>query len=220
MEPPVQDKFSIGMGLVLFLLALVYCFTDYDTTFDINDYVGTYKTAVKYAFTFTFDFLAMVFKIMLVLLFVYVFIVIYNIALVGIFRPLLTKNIDSKEIVSNFSGIDEILSSARISYDFAVMKVAKQAIKIVFGFLDIPNTIVLFFVIIPLYVFFVALAYYLYILNKKNIAKNPSEEQAFLSTNYHNLMILIFTILITFITYILWKTLNVLSSNPESNVVE
>lgn len=216
METETKDKLGIGMGLVMFILALVYCFADYNTVFDKNDYVGTYKSAVKYAFIFFFDFLGIVFKIMMVLLFIYMFIVVYNIAVVGIFKPLLTENADSNQIISSFSGAREILEEAKKSYMSMIKTVAKTAMKIVFGFIDIPNTIVLFFVIIPIYLFFVAFAYYQFILNKKNINKNTeskSNEQKLLSTNYHYFMILVFTIVLSFIIYITLKTLRILSSN-------
>lgn len=216
MDLQTKDKLGVGMGLVMFLLALVYCFTDYSSVFDKNDYVGTYKSAVKYAFIFFFDFLGIIFKIMMVLLFIYMFIVVYNIAIVGIFKPLLTKNVDSNEIISNFSSAREILEKATISYTSMIKTVAKTAMRIVFGFLDIPNTIMLFFVIIPIYLFFVAFAYYQFILNKKNINKSKSNEQKYLSTNYHYFMILVFTIVISFIVYILWNTLRILSANNNS----
>jgi hypothetical protein len=211
MEVETKDKLGIGMGLVMFILALVYCFADYNTVFDKNDYVGTYKSAVKYAFIFFFDFLGIVFKIMMVLLFIYMFIVVYNIAVVGIFKPLLTENADSNQIISSFSSAREILEEAKKSYMSMIKTVAKTAMKIVFGFIDIPNTILLFFVIIPVYLFFVAFAYYQFILNKKNISK--INEQKMLSTNYHYFMILVFTIVISFIIYITLKTLRILSSN-------
>ncbi len=213
MELEAKDKLGIGMGFVMFILALIYCFTDYNSVFDKNDYVGKYKNAVKYAFTFFFDFLGMVLEIMMVLLFIYMFIVVYNIAVVGIFKPLFTKNADSNEVISNFSSAREILEEAQKSYMSMIKTVAKTAMRIVFGFLDIPNTIMLFFVIIPIYLFFVAFAYYQFILNKPNITKNKANEQKFLGTNYHYFMILVFTILISFIIYITWKTLRILSSN-------
>lgn len=213
MELEAKDKLGVGMGFVMFILALIYCFTDYNTVFDKSDYTGTYKNAVKYAFTFFFDFLGMVFKIMMVLLFIYMFIVVYNIAVVGIFKPLFTKNADSNEVISSFGSAREILEEAQKSYMSMIKKVAKTAMRIVFGFLDIPNTIILFFVIIPIYLFFVAFAYYQFILNKKNINKNRSNEQKLLETYYHYFMILIFTIVISFIIYVTWKTLRILSSN-------
>lgn len=216
MELQPKDKLGIGMGLVMFLLALVYCFTDYSSVFDKNDYVGTYKSAVKYAFILLFDFLGIIFKILMVLLFIYMFIVVYNIAIVGIFKPLLTKNADSDEIISSFSSAREILEKATVSYTSMIKTVAKTAMRIVFGFLDIPNTIMLFFVIIPIYLFFVAFAYYQFILNKKNINKNNSNEQKFLSTNYHYFMILVFTIVTSFIIYVLWNTLRILSVDNNS----
>lgn len=216
MELQTKDKLGVGMGLVMFLLALIYCFTDYSSVFDKNDYVGTYKNAIKYAFIFLFDFLGIVFKIMMVLLFIYMFIVVYNIAIVGIFKPLLSKNADSNEIISSFNSAREILEEATISYTSMIKTVAKTAMRIVFGFLNIPNTIMLFFVIIPVYLFFVAFAYYQFIINKHNINKAKSDEQKFLSTNYHYFMILVFTILISFIIYIIWNTLRILSINNNS----
>ena len=211
-----KDKLGVGIGLIMFLLSLVYCFSDYNLVFDKNDYIGTYKSSVKYAFIFLFDFISIVFKIMIVLLFIYMFIVVYNIAIVGIFKPLLTKNADSNEVISTFNGARDILEQAQKSYITMIKTVAKTAMRVVFGFLNIPNTIILFFVIIPLYLFFVAFAYYQFILNKQNIEKSKSNEQKFLSTNYHNFMILVFTIVISFIIYILWNSLRILNANNNS----
>jgi hypothetical protein len=212
MESPKIDRLSIGMGLGLFILALIYCFADVSSVFDKSDYTGLYKSAIKYAFVFLFDFINIVFKIMLVLLFIYVFIVVYNITIVGIFKPLLSDNVDSNDSISGFNSARQIIEEAQKSYFSSVKVIAKNTMKVVFGFMDIPNTIVLFFIIIPLYLLFVVFAYYRFIVNKRNINKNKQNEQKFLTTNYHYLMILIFTIVISFLVYILWKTFKVMKN--------
>jgi hypothetical protein len=207
MDIPKGHELGVGMGLILFLLALIYCFTDYSSIFDKNDYVGKYKSAVKYAFAFCFDYVGIVFKVMLVLLFIYIFIVIYNIAIVAIFKPLLSDNVGSNESVNGFNSAREIIEQARISYFSMIKTVAINTMRVVFGFINIPNTLLLLFVIIPIYLLFAVFSYYHFISNKQNVEKEKSKEQKILTSTYHYFMILIFTIIVMFAIYMIYKTL-------------
>lgn len=199
------ETFSVSIGLALFLLALLYCFADFSSVFDKNSFIEKYNSAFTFAFTYFAAFITIMFKVMLVLLFIYVFIVIYNIAIVGIFKPLISENMDSNASVSGFSSAREIVDKARISYYESIKAIAKKTMDIAFGFIKIPNCLLLTFVLIPTYILIVTYSYYAFIGTKVNIKSN---QQKVLSTNYHYFIILIFTIMMMLSLYLIYIVLD------------
>jgi hypothetical protein len=210
MDIPSPNKVSVGMGLGLFLLAMVYSLTDIGVVLDKNAFVGKYTSSIKYALTFFFGFVTIVFKIMVVLLFIYTFIVIYNIVIVGILKPMMSKN--TLDPTAGFSGAREIISQARESYFAMIKSVAVKTMDVVFGFINIPNTLILFFTVIPVYLLFAVFSYYQFVSTKHNIDDDTQKGQKILNTNYHYFIMLIFTVVITFALYVIFKTLMMLSA--------
>lgn len=218
MDVPTQNILGVGMGLGLFLLAMVYSLTDVGTVFDKTAYVGKYASSIKYALSFFLGFVTIVFKVMLVLLFIFIFIVIYNIVVVGVFKPLMSESLlntsNPLSVVKGFTGAREIIEQARVSYFSMIKTVAINTMQVVFGFINIPNTVILLFTVIPLYLLFAVFSYYQFVSTKDNVTKDndAQKEQKILNTNYHYFIILIFTILIMFAIYIVAKTLMALSN--------
>jgi hypothetical protein len=220
MDAPTQNILGVGMGLGLFLLAMIYSLADISTVFDKNAFVGKYTNSIKYALAFFFGFVTIVFKIMLVLLFIFMFIVVCNIVVVGVFKPLMSESLlntsNPLSAVKGFIGAREIIEQARVSYFSMIKTVAVNTMQVVFGFINIPNTIILLFTVIPLYLLFSTFSYYQFVSNKGTISNDSQKEQKILNTNYHYFIILIFTILVTFAIYIVSKTLMMLSNKTLS----
>lgn len=218
MDVPTQNILGVGMGLGLFLLAMVYSLADISTVFDKTSFVGKYASSIKYALSFFLGFVTIVFKIMLVLLFIFIFIVIYNIVVVGVFKPLMSESLlntsNPLSAVKGFIGAREIIEQARVSYFSMIKTVAINTMSVVFGFINIPNTVILLFTVIPLYLLFAVFSYYQFVSTKSsnNQGEDAQQQQKILNTNYHYFIILIFTILITFAIYIVSKTLLILSN--------
>lgn len=210
MDVPSPNKLSVGMGLGLFLLALTYSLTDIGVVLDKNAFVGKYTSSIKYALTFFFGFVTIVFKIMVVLLFIYTFIVIYNIVIVGILKPLMSKN--TLDPTRGFSGARDIITQAHESYFGMIKSVATKTMDVVFGFINIPNTLILFFIVIPIYLLFAVFSYYQFVSTKQTIDDDSQKGQKIMNTNYHYFIMLIFTVVITFALYIIVKTLLMLSA--------
>lgn len=217
MDEPKRNILGVGMGLGLFLLAMIYSLADINTILDKSAFVGRYTSSIKYALAFFFGFVTIVFKIMLVLLFIFIFIVIYNIVVVGVFKPLMSESLlntsNPLSAIKGFIGAREIIEQARVSYFSMIKTVAVNTMSVVFGFINIPNTVVLLFTVIPIYLLFSTFSYYQFVSNKDNTKNNSDtqKEQKILNTNYHYFIILIFTILVTFAIYIVSKTLMMLS---------
>ncbi len=214
MDSSTQQKLGIGMGLGLFLLSLVYCLTDIGTILDKSLFTGQYTSAIKYALAFFFGFVSIAFKILLVLLFVFIFIVVYNIAAVAIFKPLMSESLDSGTAFKGFTGAREIIEQARVSYFSMIKTVAINTMRVVFGFINVPHTILLFFVVIPIYLLFAVFAYYQFVSTKSTTtdSNDVQKGQKIMNTNYHYFIMLIFTIIITFGIYLTYKTLAILTN--------
>lgn len=209
-----NDKLAVGMGLGLFLLALVYCLTDVGSVFDKATFVGKYSSSIKYALAFFFAFITIVFKLMLVLLFIYVFIVIYNIVVVGVFKPLMSDGV--MDTSNGFNSAKDVVQQAQTSYFALIKSVAIKTMGVVFGFINIPNTILLFFTIIPVYLLFAVLSYYQFVSTKKAVELEPQKGQKVLNTSYHCFIILIFSILVSFAMYMIYSTLTLLTQTAKN----
>lgn len=222
MDNPTQNILGVGMGLGLFLLAMIYSLADIGTVFDKNAFVGQYANSLKYALSFFLGFVTIVFKIMLVLLFIFIFIVIYNIVVVGVFKPLMSDSIlntsNPLSAIKGFTGAREIIEQAKVSYFSMIKTVALNTMQVVFGFINIPNTVILLFTVIPLYLLFSVFSYYQFVSTKENTSSgnDSQKQQRILNTNYHYFIMLIFTILFTFALYIITNTLMMMSNKTLS----
>lgn len=199
------EKYGVGIGVALFILAVVYCLTDIGQIFAKNAFTEEYKSATKFAFSYSFSFLNLMFKVLLILLFIYIFIVIYDIAIVGIFKPLISENMDSNASITASSSAREIMEKARVSYFESIKAVARNTMSIVFGFINIPNALLILFFVIPLYILIVTFSYYKFISTKEK-TKGPDQENI-LQTNYFYFVLLIFSVMTLLSLYFIYTTL-------------
>lgn len=209
------EKYGVGIALALFLLAIVYCFTEIGSVFQMNTFVESHKGAVAFGLSYCFAFLAIMFKVMLVLFFIYIFVVIYNIAIVGIFKPLISANMDSDASVSSGSSAREIVEKARVSYYEAIKVVAKKVFTIAFGFFNIPNTLLIVFGVIPLYLLVVTFSYYQFVATKEKT--KGSQEQNILNTTFMYFTLLIFIIMTLLAIHLIYIVITTMGSESKKS---
>lgn len=199
------EKHSVGIGLALFLLAIIYCFTDLFSVYQVNNFVEKHKGAIQFGLSYFFAFLMFMFKVCIVLLCIYIFIVLYNIAIVGIFKPLISENTDSNASIDSGSSAREIIDKARVSYYEAIKYIAKKVFTISFGFFSIPNSIMMIFVIIPTYFLVVTYSYYQFIATKENT--KGAQEQNILSTTFFYFILLLFIVMFLLSFYLIYTVM-------------
>lgn len=173
----------LAIGISLFVLAVVYAFTEYAQVFDRQYYVGKYSNALKYAVSYVFGYGNIMFKALVILLFIYVFVVIYNIALVAVFKPLISNSTDSAISIKFSTGADELVNKARNTYFEAIKYIVKHMMDLAFGFLRIPRIMSMMYIVLPVTLVIVTMALYYTYMNKDS----KLEE---MNTMYHVCMIL------------------------------
>lgn len=199
-----SETLSLGVSIVFLLLALVYTLADYDTIFNKDRFIDKkWAFPLKYALGYVGGYAAVIVKAILVLLFIYVFIVVYNLAIVGIFKPLLTDNVDSSASIKLSSGAGEIIDKARGTYFDAIKQVVKSMMPFTFGFIDVPQLLVLMFVIIPVFLFVTSFAYYYAVSHKK--VDDDTQRLKEMTTTYHMFMVFMFTLIVVMCIFsLLW----------------
>jgi hypothetical protein len=193
----------VGIGLVFFILALIYSFSDYNLTFDKTNYIGEWKSAFKYATTFVLAYIVILFKALIVLFFIYVLFIVYNIAIIGAFRPLVSNSIDSNDVIDSSSSAREIIQEARQSYFGSIKKANSSMFQVAFGFIHVPYAILLVYVLIPILLYVFIMTYYFTISSKKKVQGNEGEMQNILVTNYHFFMIFLFVLIIIALVFLI-----------------
>ena len=194
-----------GLSMTFLILAIVYAMADFAVVFDINEFSAEYKTPVKFALSYWISYFRILFKAIIILLFVFVFIVVYDIALVGFVRPILSENIDSSKNISSFAGASDIITASKEGYFKSVGAVAENANKIVFGFINMNYAILLIMVIIPSVIFLISYVYYSVLSHEKSIAKE--DIQNVLKTNFHYMAMFIICLLSIVLLYLIYTTL-------------
>jgi hypothetical protein len=200
-----SDKLLSGLSIIFFTLAILYVFSDFNTILDINEYATEWKIPIKFSLGYVSAYLRILLKSLLVLFFIYVFIIIYNIVLIGVFKPLVSDGIDSTETISKFAGINDIIIASKSSYFKPIAIVAQKMMSIAFGFLILQYSILILLFIVPIIIFIVSLVYYSTISKKSNI---PEEKmQDVLKTNYHFMSMFILLLLFVVFTYLIYSSL-------------
>lgn len=180
----------LAIGVALFVLAIVYAFTEYAQVFDQQHYIGKYSNGLKYALSYVFGYGNIMFKALVILLFIYVFVVIYNIALVAIFKPLISDNTDSATSIKFSTGADELVNKARNTYFEAIKYIVKHMMDLAFGFLRIPRIMLMMYIVLPITLVIVSTTLYYTYMNKDS----KSEE---MNTMYHVCMLLLFSLVVS-----------------------
>lgn len=180
----------LAIGVALFVLVIVYAFTEYAQVFDQQHYIGKYSNGLKYALSYVFGYGNIMFKALVILLFIYVFVVIYNIALVAIFKPLISDNTDSATSIKFSTGADELVNKARNTYFEAIKYIVKHMMDLAFGFLRIPRIMLMMYIVLPMTLVIVSTTLYYTYMNKDS----KSEE---MNTMYHVCMLLMFSLVVS-----------------------
>jgi hypothetical protein len=194
---------AVGIGLVFFILALIYCLSDYGITFDKTNYIGEWKNAFKYATTFVLAYVIILFKALIVLFFIYVLFIVYNIAIIGAFRPLVSNSIDSNDVIDSSGSAREIIQEARQSYFGSIKKASSSMFKVAFGFINVPYAILLIYVLIPVLLYVFIMTYYLSLSSQKKVKQNEGDMQDILLSNYHFFIMLLFALLIIAVVFLI-----------------
>lgn len=177
----------LAISISLFVLAIVYAFTEYAQVFDRQNYIGKYSNALKYAVSYMFGYANIMFKALVILLFIYVFVVVYNIALVAIFKPLISDNTDSAISIKFSTGANELVNKARNTYFDAIKYIVKHMMDLAFGFLRFPRIILMMYIVLPITLVVVSMTLYYTYMNKDS----KLEE---MNTMYHVCMILMLSL--------------------------
>jgi hypothetical protein len=177
----------LAIGISLFVLAIVYAFTEYSYVFDRQQYIGNYTNALKYALSYTFGYGNIMFKALVILLFIYIFVVIYNIALVAIFKPLISEHSYSISSIKFSTGADELVNKAKKTYFEAIKYIVKHMMDLAFGFLREPRIMFIMYIILPVTLFAVSTTLYFVYLRKTSKVEE-------MNTMYHVCMILLFSL--------------------------
>jgi hypothetical protein len=195
-----SETLSRGVAIAFFVLAFVYTLADFDTMFDKDKLVPNKRASpFKYALGYVFGYAAVVIKVVLVLLFVYVFIVVYNLAIVGIFKPLLSDNVDSASNIKFSTGANEIVEKARGSYFEAIKQVTKTVMGFTFGFIDVPQLLVVMCVIVPTVIFVTSFTYYY------SHPASGEDKIKQMNTAYHMFMMFIFALIIVMCLFAIYQ---------------
>lgn len=202
------ETLSIGVSIFLFTLASLYTLADYEAIFDKNTFLKKLSNPIKYSIAYVMSYMTYIFKALLVMFFVFIFIIVYNILIVGIFKPLLSENIGSQNNLkaAGFAmGAYDIIEKARKTYFEAIQEVIKKGMLFVFGMFKVQYLGMILLIIIPVFLSFVATAYYTNVQTKQ---KQKQKTQNLL-LNYHLLMIIMFIVLVislVFIAYLVMLT--------------
>jgi hypothetical protein len=187
---------EVVTGVMLFALAVVYALLDADSCFSKEEQESKIHPVLIYSFNYTIGYFQILFKALLALLFVFVFLMVYNIILVGVFKPLISDNVSSGTYGS--LPYDAIVAKAKEGYFQLIAAVTKHIFATVFQIVDVKLVFVLMFLFIPLFVFAVVTTYHLSIARSKKMENIGSTdgEYSVRSTNYHFLTLLIISITI------------------------
>lgn len=196
------ETLAIGLGILLFCLATIYTLADYDAIFEKSVFLKKWSNPIKYAIAYVMSYMTFILKALLVLCFIFVFIVVYNILIVGIFKPLLSDNLGSAASLKSAGlgismGASEIVEKARQTYFEAIKEVIKKGIVFVFGMFRVPNAALILLVVLPIFLFTNALAYYA-------MTSKSNETNKVLNTNYHMLTVGIFCMLLLALVFIIY----------------
>jgi hypothetical protein len=188
-------------GFVFFMLATLYGFADYFIVFPKNDHIGEWKTPIIRAFEFIFQFLLLLVKIFMALLFLFILTCAVLFTVIGIFTKTDTT---SNDAIGGALSARKLIDDAKGKYTGTLGMVLDKSFTFIFGILDISQTTTLL-LIIPIFMFLVILIYYMSVSKQNNIEKE--EQQNVLTTNYHTLNIILFTVILLFCLHLFYLVL-------------
>lgn len=170
-----------GIGMLIFILAFSYALLDVATYFRKEEQENNKMNIFKHALYFVLGYFHILLMTLLALIFVFVFLMVYNIILVGVFKPLISDN-----IAPSSGGYSAIVQKAKDGYFAIISTLAKLIFTTVFRVIDIKLALFLLMVFIPVCIFVVVIIYNLTIARESKIEVQaiPLDVR---STNYHYL---------------------------------
>jgi hypothetical protein len=196
---------EVAVGLILFILSFTYALLDISTFFKKETQEREQHHYLKYALFYVGGYYQIVLKALLALLFVFVFLMVYNIILVGVFKPLISDTASSS--TSGDITYEQIVAKAKGGYFDLISAIAKLVFTTVFKIVDVKFALLMLFVFIPITIFFVVTTYYLTVGRKYNMENVTSPNTARVA-NYHYLTIMILSFIIISIGFISFIGLN------------
>jgi hypothetical protein len=190
---------EVAVGLFLFILSFTYALLDISIFFKKTTQEREQHHYLKYGVFYVGGYYQIVLKALLALLFVFVFLMVYNIILVGVFKPLISETVSASS--SGDMTYEQIVAKAKEGYFALISAIAKLVFTTVFRIVDVRFALLLLFAFIPITIFFVVTTYHLTIARKHNMEKVDSPESARVA-NYHYLTIIIMSFIIVSIGFI------------------
>jgi hypothetical protein len=170
---------EIAVGLLLFVLAFSYALLDIPHFFRKEAQESEQVSFWKYGFFYVAGYFQILLKAFLALLFVFVFFMVYNIILVGVFKPLISDSISEGK-----GAYEDVVAKAKEGYFSAISAMAKITVSTVFVVVDVKLALLLLFAYLPITVFVVAIVYHSTVARKKNM-EGAFDANVARTTNYH-----------------------------------
>lgn len=192
---------EVAVGLVLFILSFTYALLDISIFFRKEAQEREQQNFLKYGLFYVAGYYQIVLKALLALLFVFVFLMVYNIILVGVFKPLIS---DAGTVsTSGDMTYEQIVAKAKGGYFELISAIAKLVFTTVFRIVDVRFALLLLFAFIPITIFLVVTTYHLVIARKYNMEMVISSDDARVA-NYHYLTIMILSFIIVSVGFIVF----------------
>lgn len=186
---------EVTVGMLLFILSFTYALLDISYYFQKDIQENEQLHFLEYGMVYFGGYYQIVMKALLGLLFVFVFLMVYNIILVGVFKPLITETKGFSAEGSGEMTYRTIVSKAKEGYFELISSVAKLIFTTVFRVVDVKFALVVLLVFIPLSILLVTITYHSTI-GRKIKMDNSTEPYTTRSTNYHYVTLLVLSFII------------------------
>lgn len=197
------------VSMLFFVLAFSYALLEMTFFFRKETQENEQVHFLKYSLFYVAGYYQMLLRALLALLFIYIFLMVYNIILVGVFKPLISDSVSSG--MSKGTPYDEVISKAKEGYFELISGMAKLMLQIVFKIVDFrtPNGILgltTLLVYVPLTIFILVTTYHMTIARPKNMEKIGNVDDA-RKTNYHYVTMIVLSFIILSVGVIVFASL-------------
>ena len=182
---------EVVVGLLLFVLAFMYALLDMAYYFKKDTQENQQLNFLEYGVIYLAGYYQILLKALLSLLFIFVFLMVYNIILVGVFKPLISDTTQQSGDIT----YREIISKAKDGYFGIISSLAKLIFTTVFRIVDVRFALLVVLLYIPITIFIVVITYHLTIARKIKMENsiNPYDTR---TTNYHFMTLLALSFII------------------------
>lgn len=190
---------EVVVGLLLFILSFSYALLDISYFFKKETQEYEQLHFLEYGTLYLMGYYQILLKALLALLFVFVFLMVYNMVLVGVFKPLISNPVAPG--VSGDATYDEIVAKAKGGYFEIISAIARLIFTTVFEIVDVKFALAVVFVILPVSIFIIAVCYHIIIASKKKM-ENVEEPVEIRATNYHYITLISLSFIVVAIGFI------------------